>query len=371
MREQNAKKWFFTFFIIQVSILIFIILSMVLVDPYFHYHKPLPGISYRLYEERYINDGISRHFDYDAMITGTSMTQNFKTSEFDELFGVKSVKEPFSGAGFEELSENLGRALSYNENLHTVLMCLDYYGFNREHDWKQYEDYPEYLYDENVFNDTSYVLNKAILYRGLFNTIYLTLAGEEGTTFDEYSAWAAPYGFAQIMESYERLEEKKEMASGLTEEEKERVRKNIERNLLPVIEQYPDTEFYFFYPPYSILYWDSLDRDGTLKAQLEAEEMVTDLLLSYDNVRLFSFFENTELICNLDNYRDKEHYISEVNSYILDQMSRGNYEITRENKEAHMAFMRQFYLNFDYEAFYSMQMKESTGEELADEQGYK
>jgi len=342
---------------------------MVIVDPYFHYHKPLSGMSYRLYEERYINDGISRHFDYNAMITGTSMTQNFKTSEFDELFGVKSVKEPFSGAGFEELSENLERAFTYHKELGTVLMCLDYYGFNREHDWRQYEDYPEYLYDDNPFNDTAYVLNKAILYRGFFNTLYLTVTGKESTTFDEYSAWASYYGFEKIMESYDRPDEKEEMAEGLSEEEKERVRNNIELNILPVIENHPNTEFYFFYPPYSILYWDSLEREGTMKAQLEAEEMVTNMLLSYDNVRLFSFYEDTDLVCDLDNYRDKEHYISDINSYLLKLMSQGKYEITKENKEDHMAFMRQFYLNFDYDTFFQEQVQESTGEEAVNEQG--
>ena len=221
MREQNAKKWFRLFFILQCVVLFLIILLVVVVDPYFHYHKPIEGISYRLYEERYVNDGISRHFDYNAIITGTSMTQNFKTSEFDELFGVTSVKEPFSGAGFEELANNLDRTLSYNEDCKTVLMCMDYNGLNREYDWKQYEDYPEYLYDNNLFNDTSYVLNKSILYRGCFNNLFMTLAGEESTSFDEYASWGAAYGFEQIMKSYERREEKQPMAESLTEEEKE------------------------------------------------------------------------------------------------------------------------------------------------------
>lgn len=353
--QQNAKKWFRCFCLLQVGILLCIVSLVVVIDPYFHYHKPIAGISYRLYEERYINDGISRNFDYDAIITGTSMTQNFKTSEFDKLFGVRSVKEPFSGAGFEELADNLDRALSYNKNCKTVLMCLDYNGLNREHDWTQYEDYPDYLYDNNPFNDTAYVLNKDILYRGCFTNLYFSLVGIPTTTFDEYAAWGSSYGFHKIMESYDRPEEKAEMAEGLTAEERERVEKNIRLNILPVLEKYPDTTFYFYYSPYSILYWDSLEIDGTMQAQLEAEEMVTDMLLSFDNVRLFCFFEDTELITNLDNYRDKEHYISDINSYILEQMCQGNYEIKRENQAAHMEFMRQFYLNFDYDTFFREQ----------------
>lgn len=358
MREQHAKKWFRLCFILQFGVLFFLVAMVVIIDPYFHYHKPIEGISYRLYEERYINDGISRNFDYNAIITGTSMTQNFKTSEFDRLFGVQSVKEPFSGAGFEELADNLDRALSYNGDCKTVFMCLDYNGLNREYDWKQYEDYPEYLYDNNLFNDTSYVLNKSILYSGCFNNLFMTLTGEESTTFDEYASWGAAYGFDYITRTYKRKEETLPMAEGLTEEERERVRQNMEYNILPLLEKYPDTTFYFFYPPYSILYWDLNYQDGTMKAQLEAEEMVTDMLLSYENVRLFCFFENTELVCNLDNYRDKEHYISDINSYILEQISLGNYEITEENKEAHMEFMREFYLHFDYDAFFEAQMEQ-------------
>ena len=63
------------------------------------------------------------------------------------------------------------------------------------------------------------------------------------------------------------------------------------------------------------------------------------------------------MVCcqEIDNYRDKEHYISDINSYILEQMSQGNYEITKENQAEHMEFMRQFYLNFDYDTFFKEQ----------------
>ena len=125
MNEKDAKKWFFSCLALLVSGLVFWALVMIITDPYFHYHKPLSFLSYRLYEERYTNDGIARHFDYDALITGTSMTQNFKTSEMDELLGTRAVKNTFSGAGYQELSENLERALQRNPDLKTVLMGLD------------------------------------------------------------------------------------------------------------------------------------------------------------------------------------------------------------------------------------------------------
>ena len=90
--EMKAKKWFLSCMSVLAGSILIMLLVFWIFDPYFHYHKPFSFISYRLYDERYINDGISRHFDYDAIITGTSMAQNFKTSEVDALFGVESVK---------------------------------------------------------------------------------------------------------------------------------------------------------------------------------------------------------------------------------------------------------------------------------------
>ena len=76
------KKWCLLFMGETLFFLTVIILLTVIVDPFFHYHKPLASIQYQITNERYQNDGIIKHFDYDAIITGTSMTENFKTSEF-------------------------------------------------------------------------------------------------------------------------------------------------------------------------------------------------------------------------------------------------------------------------------------------------
>ena len=162
----NAKKWFITCMITLFSVTALLLVVFWIFDPYFHFHKPFPFVSYRLYDERYINDGISRHFDYDLIITGTSMAQNFKTSEADVLFGVKSVKETFSGAAYKEISENLERALSRNRDLKTIIWTMDTNAILRDKDYVAYDEYPVYLYDDNPWNDVNYVFNKEVWYHG-------------------------------------------------------------------------------------------------------------------------------------------------------------------------------------------------------------
>ncbi|MDD3369708.1 MAG: hypothetical protein PHP50_12655 [Lachnospiraceae bacterium] len=354
MNKNKAKKWFFGFLGGIIIVAMVWAAIIVVVDPYFHYHKPLPFLSYRLYEERYINDGIGRQFDYDAIITGTSMTQNFKTSEFDELFGVKSVKMPFSGGGFQEISGNLDRSLDRNPDCKTVLYGIDYYGLIRDYDWDQYGGEPTYLYDNNILNDSSYLFNKDIMLTGAVTNILWTLQGRDSTTFDEYASWGCDTGLQAIYDSgFERPKEISPMVMDIPADDYARIIGTIEKVLTPVVEEHPDVTFYLFFTPYSIVSFDELYRDGRMEEQFKAEEMVAKALLQYDNVRLYEFFEDHDTINDLENYRDKEHYDADINSLILQYISRDEYRLTMDNLDEHMQYMREYYLNYDYDSIYA------------------
>ena len=328
-------------------------LLIIIFDPYFHFHGPLPGLSYRLYEERYINDGIGRHFEYDAIITGTSMSQNFKPSEFDALFGVHSIKVPFAGAGFLEVKENLDRCLKRNPECRTVLMSVDLNGLIRAWDWDQYGNQPKYLYDDNIFNDASYLWNKDIFYRGFLQNLFMTLKGEESTSFDDYDSWDAPTGLEAILNSgYERRAEIQPMNETYTEEDRGLLTGTIEHIFIPLMEEHRDITFYLFFTPYSVVSFDEMYREGRLKEVFMAEEEVAGLLLSYPNVHLFCFLDDHGLIGDLSNYRDKEHYAAHVNSWILKQIADGEHELTKENYREHVAETLDYLLHYDYDGIY-------------------
>lgn len=345
--EMNERKWFYWTILYLAAGLVIFALIIVVTDPYFHFHAPIKGTSYRLYEERYINDGIARHFEYNAIITGTSMTQNFKPSEFDELFGTSSIKLPFSGGGFQEISQSLQRAFIYNDHIEKVLWGLDGVLLIKEYDYKRYEGYPAYLYDDLVLNDVNYVLNKSIFYHGTLNNVLMTLRGDESTTFDEYSAWERQTGYDAVKAGHE---ERGVIAQdcGLCDEERKLVENNIRINICPVIEQNPDTTFYIFFPPYSILLWDYLDREGRISAQIEAERLAAEMLLKYQNVELYCFYENTDLICDFDNYSDELHYSAEINSLILEWIKEGEYRLTPDNYKIHADKEKEIYLDYIY-----------------------
>lgn len=353
--EQKAKKWFLACMLVLLGSLFLMVLVFWIFDPYFHYHKPFPFVSYRLYDERYINDGISRHFDYDAIITGTSMAQNFKTSEADVLFGIQSVKETFSGAGYSELSENLDRALSRNPDLKTVIWTMDANAILRDKDYTEYEGYPTYLYDDNPWNDVQYVFNKNVWYHGVLVNLIRTIAGMPSTTFDEYSSWEKETGYEHVMAAYDRWEEPAQEAPGLTAADVEMVTGNIGQNFVDLVNKYPDTTFYVFYTPYSICWWDFMIREGMINYYYEAELIATKMLLQCPNVKLYNFHDKYDIITNLDNYRDKEHYASHVNSMILEWIAAGDGLVTEENYMERYEQERAYYTQYDYEKLFQEQ----------------
>lgn len=349
---EKQKKWFLYTMAGSIAVLLVILLMMVVVDPYFHYHDMTPGFRYRIYNERYINDGIVKNFKYDTIITGSSMNQNFKTSQLDELWGVKSVKVPYSGAGFREIKENLERAHESNSEMKYVLWGIDYNGLFREADWRQYTDYPEYLYDNNLLNDVSYVWNKELIFQGLVTSLLMTLQGEETTSFDEYSSWDRSGGWESISRTYWRSEEILPMKTELTEEEEQMVRENIDTNIVQLAKAYPDTKFVLFYTPYSALYWESIYRDGLLEKQLLCEKITTEMLLECDNIYLFNLSQETELTGDVSKYCDKEHYVADINGVILQWLTEGRGLVTKENYEEMIAWEREYYTNYNYDILY-------------------
>ena len=357
-RILNQDRWIKAVLISCGVVLLLLAVLTIIVDPYFHYHKPLEGMRYRLYEQRYINDGISRNFEYNAMITGNSLAENTKASEYDALFDVSSIKVPYSGAGYSELWEAIERALNYNPNIKRVLFIMDYEDIAREKDWVRYTEYPDYLYDNNFFNDAPYLWNKDTLYRGTALNLLMTFTGKESTTFDEYSAWERETGEEAVLPYIDADGTSPSDVEVIFDSYKqELVKENISDNILRVVEKYPEVRFDIIYTPGSIAKWYRYNRRSEVKYRLEAGEYATRLLLSSENVHVYDFMCEFDKICDLDNYHDTIHYTADMNTYFLQQIAKGENELKIDMLETYFDDLQQFYCNYDYAA-----LKEKAGQ---------
>lgn len=341
---------------IMFTIIFLIIIAsgtVIVVDPFFHYHKPLTFINYFIdnNQQRYMNDGIVKNFDYNAVISGTSMTENFKSSQFDELFNANSIKIPFSGGSYKEINDTIEVALRNNKNIKHILRGLDYGRINEDFEKMSYNTYPTYLYDNNFFNDYKYVLNRGAFFQSLIN-IVKSFSKKEKIDFDKYSSWRnQERGKEVVLRTYKRAK-KENTEKLLSEEDIQRIDKNIEENVIRLPKQYPNVKFIYFITPYSIIYFDELNQKGEIEKQILAEKYMIEKILEIPNIELYSFFNNYEMITNLDNYKDAGHYMGNINDQILDWIKNKEYRLTKENYQEYINKNLEFYKNYDYDKIF-------------------
>ncbi|MCR5089525.1 MAG: hypothetical protein K6C08_08445 [Oscillospiraceae bacterium] len=350
----KAKIWVISWLIVVVSALGVSGYWVYKVDPFFHYHKPdLENYYYILDNQRSQNDGIVKHFNYDALITGTSMTENFKTTEADRLFGFHSIKVTYSGGSYEEINKIVETALKANPDLRTIIRGLDMGSFlsAKKSIKLKAGKYPEYLYDSNPFNDVEYLFNRDVLFGRVYQ---MTIDNDKEDfkagirSFDDYSRWQEAYIFGiNTFLPGGIIDEEKEQ-SHLTESEERTIKENITLYVTDVADKYPDVDFYYFYPPYSAVDWYFWKADGVLYKMMEAESFVTELIVPHKNIKLFSFNARTDITTDLNNYKDGAHYGCWINSLILKWMHDGKYQLTEYNFEEILKQEHDFYTTFDY-----------------------
>lgn len=355
VEKKKHAKWFWNVFLICACVFIICSAVVVVIDPFFHYHAPLECLEYPLIRdnERYQNDGILRHFSYDTIITGTSMTENFKTSDVDYLLNANSVKIPFAGGLYKEINDNLVRAFEYGNEIKKVIRCLDYECLVEDKDaTKSIYDYAEYLTNDNYFDDVNYLLNKEVFGRAI-EVIAYTLSGQETTTFDKYANWMSDnyFGTPYVYMSYEHGENTLEKRR-LTEEERIMIQENIAQNVVALAKDHPETTFYLYFPPYSIGYWDELRINGEIDWRLEAEQVAIEAMIDCSNIKLYAFSDAYDRVCDLNNYADKVHYAEWVNYYIITCMTTDEHLLTTENYLDYLSEIREFYMNYDYSSIY-------------------
>lgn len=351
--DKKGKTWFWSTVLMLIVVLCAFASTTIYIDPFFHYHKPIESMGYPLLRdnERYQNDGILRHFDYDAIIIGTSMTENFKASECNALFDVTAVKVPLAGGLYKEINDNIERALGYNENVKIVIRSMDNPCLLDDKDaTNDSYDYADYLTNQYIFDDVSYVLNKEVLAYDRTVLDY-NLQGKTTTSFDDYANWMADYedwfGEFYVVQTY-TLGEPATVERTLSPEETITIQENIRQNVTQIAWEHPEVTFYVFIPPYSLGYWDELHNNGEINYMIDAQEVAIEEIVQCPNIKLFSFDNNFELVCNWDNYTDQAHYGEWVNTQILQWMSKDEYLLTQDNYEEYLDEIREFYNSYDY-----------------------
>ena len=347
--DQKYKKWFIRVVMIAMTAFLLFTGLVVYVDPFFQYHKPLERFPYLIDNQLSQNPGMAKNWEYDSVILGSSMTVNFNTDWFSEILDLKTAKLSFNGAHPKDQSNIMDIIFKSPNHVKTVFLGIDIPAYSSDVEATKYP-IPEYLYDENYLNDIFYVLNKDVL----LNYILRAVADPKDKTAipTMYALWWTDEYFNKqyVLQYYEPP---KIVTKEAPEETYlERVKDNLDINICPYIEANPDTEFVVFYPPYSILYWYGINRENKLNATLAEFQYVSERLLPYNNVRIFNFQDQEEIITDLNNYADYDHYHGDINRFMVNCFADGTCELTKKNLSDSLEAMRILAVNYDYDSIF-------------------
>lgn len=337
-----SKKYIKHFCVWSGILLLLCILAVIVFDPFFQYHKPLFGLKAVLTDKEYQCIGSLKTFDYDSVIAGSSVAENYYNDWFNKGFDCTVIKAIRSYGATADLCFLLDIAFAH-QDLKYVFYNLDPSALTAEAQ-TTYEltGCPMYLYDDNYINDIEYWLNKGVLMEKIPYLIANSVIDGAYDENDSYN-WAQWKEFNSDMALglYIRKPSISEMKS---ENFYEDVLNQNLKLLTDRIEAHPETTFYIFIPPYSMLWWDNIYREGDTESYLYNMECAMKTLLSYKNVRFYYFQNDREIITNLENYMDILHFSPEINHYICDNMigdaHNDTHRVSLENYKEYINKMR-------------------------------
>ncbi|MBE5799978.1 MAG: hypothetical protein E7321_08530 [Clostridiales bacterium] len=325
----KRKTWALLCLLGIVGAFVFISAVVIAIDPFQVYHlatRYMPPIDNTT--QVYANAGIVRNYEYDSAIVGTSVTENFRPSQMDALLGGRFIKLCTSAGTARNHALLMDLAFDTHD-VKRIVYGLDVYSFIAGLD-ETGSEVPLYLYDRNPFNDAQYWLNRSVL--GSFLPRCLRAWGQTQDDFirDSMYCWAGrdDYGLVALYNAqFSPVEPMRPIDESI-----EKALANLNTHVIPFIVAHPQTQFDFFFPPYSAAEWSTMQAKGTLEGMLALRGLCYDMLSQYANVIVHDFAAREDWVLNLNNYKDTLHYGQWINDAIVEDIAAGSCIVRRRDQ---------------------------------------
>lgn len=324
--------------------------SVCVLDPFYVYHAPLFGMDSVLYDRDYQMPGTVRNFSYDTVILGSSVAENFDSEYIDGQYDADTIKIIRASGSVADLLYYMESAHEGNE-IKRVFWCLDIFAMTSSTKVTVCDvEGLEYLHTPEPFDDITYLYNKDILMEEI--PLSLAYSAMDVNTGGNVYNWAAEKDFSATgaMRAYQKPEEV--VSTVDYTKELKYLQENLEM-VVAEIEAHPETEYIIIFPPYSMMWWDCGYVNGVGELYFDVLEETLPELCRIDNVKVYYFQDDREIVCNLDNYMDMMHYSPDINQFMLECVVKDERRVTSENAETVLQNMRDTYQYIIDEGIYT------------------
>lgn len=265
--------------------------------------------------ERLVNLGLARNYDYGSIIIGSSTSQNILKKDLDKLFDTNSINLALSGSTAYEHRRILNEVIK-SKNCNLVIYGIDFFTYNWKIDEERVkiEDYSKnilkYLYNINTLKEEANIILKLLLNKKQKNWIL------------KWSYWGADFKFSEEqLLSFDKSTQWGAQNIGILEVAKkgydiEKMKANF-NEFLKIVEENKNIEYKIYFPPYSSLYWYMIKETKNLEIILEFKKYVLNRVKEFSNIELYDFQLESEIVNNLNNYKDAVHFSPIINLEII------------------------------------------------------
>lgn len=340
--DMPARVWFNKVLSWVLGILLASALLVIILDPCTRYREPVLYPPY--YKNAHVQlPGIVRHYDYDTLVLGSSMAQNFALSDFNELFAENVIKATAAGTRAADLRIFLDFALkSHPDTLKHVYYIFDLWAFSVPvHEYAHPVSF-DVFYRDTYWKDYQYWWNWDVWRKYMllpFKARFRSRKDKEYTNKDMMFSWRhrrATWGLNAIRNA---MRDSRQRFSFTGKEAS--VINSLEYNLLPYISQHTNVKFTLVFPPYSLIFWWQLQQSGELDSFLQCKEKVVERLSAISNLTIYDFQAAEEIIANYDLYKDSTHFRPEINQWMLKQILNEKYQANNSDSRGNSEKIRK------------------------------
>lgn len=320
----STVRWLKIVLITTILLLSTMIATIICLDPFGVY-----GIKNRYYNDlRGATIGLMKHADYDSVIIGSSMAQNFDLKQVQNHIGRKAVKLTLNGLGLEDILFLLGKLDS--KKVANLMIVVDFKIFNEVKDLL----FMSHLADSSMLNDISYWLSYDLWIKGaprgllrlMFSYLQKSGYGNDFVDRERLGEWASEFVFGKstVIDNY--IHDRYAASPMDTRQMLPRMQKQFDRFFAALKNKWSDTRVYLVLPPYSALYWHVRAKEGSLKELAAFKDTFLKTFKSCSNIRCFDF-QTIPAISDLNFYKDSTHYSPYINRLMIDYIAE-NSELT-------------------------------------------
>lgn len=330
-KNLSSAQWLRRFLALVLAVLAILAALVYLIDPYYHY---------RAYDHKYKLDkifsvpGVVKNYDYDTIIIGSSMTQNFDMDSFHRELGQNPIKATLGGMDWPEMAALLQLAQDAG-HAETYYLCIDSSLLSSD---EEEQRFPEYLMDDNPLNDYRYFWGYEVWMRFIPLNLALMTADKLGIalpqrfqdarSIDKMGEWAYRYTFSkeQVLKLYANSGN-----GGASNVDMTAVSADPMAQCQKLLDSLDLSRgnMVLFFPPYSALFWYDMEQAGRLEGYFEVKRYFIQQISAYSNVTIFDF-QGADFTADLDNYMDMTHFSPQISDELVRCFANGEYRIEPE-----------------------------------------